>query len=114
MKGLEQFGTLKPTCQWMDGISPDRSISRSPGGDKKLGQLLSTRVIGLIGSTWVYFGVLGSTWINLGLLGSTWVYFGLLGSTWINLGLLGQLGSTWVYLVQLGSAWDQMKGLEQF
>ena len=38
MKGLEQFGTLKPTCLWMgwmDGISPDRSISRSPDGDNK-------------------------------------------------------------------------------
>ena len=34
------FGTIKPTCLWMDGwdgigISPDRSISRSPSGDNK-------------------------------------------------------------------------------
>ena len=37
MKGLEQFGTLKPKCHRMglDGISPDRSISRSPSGDNK-------------------------------------------------------------------------------
>ena len=40
MKGLKQFGTLKPKCHrmdgwmgWMVGISPDRSISRSPSGD---------------------------------------------------------------------------------
>ena len=40
MKGLKQFGTLKPKCHRMDGmgwdgISPDKSISRSPGGDNK-------------------------------------------------------------------------------
>ena len=44
MKGLKQFGTLKPKCHRMDGwigigigigISPDRSISRSPSGDNK-------------------------------------------------------------------------------
>ena len=39
MKDLKTFGTIKPKCcGWdgmgWDGISPDRSISRSPGGDK--------------------------------------------------------------------------------
>ena len=36
LKGLKMFGTIKPKCHldW-DGISPDRSISRSPSGDKK-------------------------------------------------------------------------------
>ena len=38
LNSLAQFWTLKPICRRMDwiGISPDRSISRSPGGDKNI------------------------------------------------------------------------------
>ena len=40
LKGLKMLGAINPTCLWIGldgiGISPDRSISRSPDGDNKL------------------------------------------------------------------------------
>ena len=35
LKGLEQFGTIKPKC-WMDGISRTSLTTRSPYGDKNM------------------------------------------------------------------------------
>ena len=39
LKGLEQFGTLKPKCRrpgWLDGISLTTLTSRSPDGDNNI------------------------------------------------------------------------------
>ena len=45
LKGLKMSGAINPTCLWIGldgiGISSDRSISRSPDGDKNFQTLLS-------------------------------------------------------------------------
>ena len=53
---------------WMglDGISPDRSISRSPSGDNKGVYFFSFLVyLGLSWSIWFCLGVSGSTYITI-------------------------------------------------
>ena len=50
----------------MDGISPDRSISRSPSGDNKGVYFFSILVyLGLSWSIWFCVGVSGSTYITI-------------------------------------------------